>query len=277
MRMRTFRTRSLTVLVLLVGIIAAVVTLDRAPPTGTDIAVRVAGPITSPPASSHPWRRVAQFSIDGNASLNDCTLAAAAALWEVQIASIGHPSVPPTARVIGEYRRLTGVSNTGVSVNQLIEAVHVGFAGIKVAKVASLTPTKINTEQAIWRLGGMFVVIGVDSAELATQPNIPSSRGAANPPWVINGSPQAQPSVMYLHAVAAVGYDQKSVYLATWGTVQRVSWAWWAQRAQLGWVGLPQPFVVHGRGPNELLAPIERQFFTTPALAIPGGKLRIET
>ena len=228
------------------------------------VGAPVAGAATVPASVKH-WSGVQQFGMYGNATLDDCSVAAIASLsqvWDVE--SGGSGNALPLAPILNAYAALGGNANRGVLPSQAFSAWESGIDGTKIAAVSSIASDETSVEQAISQLGGIYAVVNITPND-PQHPGVPTSSARAVAAWTLATRPS--PSAAEAHVVAVVGYDANFVYLATWGAIQPVTWAWWNARVVQSWAILPESFVAQGHGPVSSVETLQHAYFTNADMA----------
>ena len=160
----------------------------------------------------------------GNATSNDCSIAAIASLEQVWNAELGDGgNILPQAPLVATYNQLVGGKDTGVYPSQAFIAWEKGIDGQRIAKVSPIASDMSAVERAVWQLGGIYAIVNITGSDIQ-HPNVPTSKAASISPWSLSEAVRPGAFGPIPHAVAVVGYDRSYVYLATWGSVQPVTW-----------------------------------------------------
>jgi hypothetical protein len=155
------------------------------------------------------------FPMDGNDTLGDCTIAAAAHAETVFSGLTGKKKILSRKSVVKLYMHLTGGNDSGL---QELDVLNYWQSqpvdGSKILAFVSINvKNHSHIQQAIHLFGGVY--LGFQVQENAQQ------EFDARKPWV------AGPLTNDGHAVFAVGYDSKGITVLTWGNTQQATWGWW--------------------------------------------------
>jgi hypothetical protein len=171
-----------------------------------------------------------------NDQIGDCTIATVGHM-ERTWTSADEPRVPygiSTEDVLRAYIRVTGMEGgaydprTGANDNGavVLDVLNLwrqeGIGGHKIAAYAEVNPrSKAEVKYGVATFGGVYLGVNL--------PLTARDQIAADKRWEVRGhswlpwSP-AHPGSWGGHAVPIVGYDDKMVYVATWGAVQPMTW-----------------------------------------------------
>lgn len=206
-----------------------------------DLVEYVQGKLPAPPADVHYGGLVKSgFPMDGNDQYGDCTIAAVAHMLQTWNAETEEADkIPTEQQCIDTYFQLTGGVDSG-----LVEADVLSFwyrSGLWGNKIKGYAPVPINNlvqiHQAVAFYGGCY--LGIEVPESAMQ------QFEVGEPWtVVPGSP-----IEGGHAVPISGYDERYVYVVTWGKIQPVTYPWLAAYLEEAWCVLPEEFSQRGHGP----------------------------
>ena len=145
----------------------------------------------------------------------DCTIAALGHAITVYRGLIGTRRIMTERAVLKLYMHLTGGVDSGLNELDVLgywrkHAVD----GDKILAYAKIDPKNhTHIQQAIQLFGGVYIGFQV-------QENCVEEFNAQQP-WTPGKLTQDG------HAVFAVGYDQNTVTVLTWGNTQQGTWAWW--------------------------------------------------
>lgn len=172
------------------------------------------------PTSVDLYSAVSSYALYGNGGLQaigDCTLATVADLlqtWGATAPLVQGPFLTTYTTLVGG----PGGPNVGIAVPKVLNYWQsTGIDGYRISTWRTIQNyrTQANIEDAVEKFGALYVTI-----------NVPSADAAATSEWSTVEAP-AHSAIYGPHAVALVGYDASGPYVATWGTVQHVTWAWW--------------------------------------------------
>ena len=157
------------------------------------------------------------FPLDGNDTLGDCTIAAAAHAVTVYDGLAGKANIPAGPAVIAQYEQLTGGQDAGLNELDVLKywRKNAMFGGAILAFTAIDPKNRTHVEQALSLFGGVYLGFQV-TKDCIQQFN-------DRQPWI--------PGQLLHegHAVYAVEYDQNGVTVLTWGNTQKGTWDWWDQ------------------------------------------------
>lgn len=167
------------------------------------------------------------FPMDGNDTLGDCTIAGLAHAITVYNGLVGKETIMPQVDIIKLYYQLTGGVDSGL--NELVVLNYwqsTGVGGESILAFASIEPKNhVHVQQAIGLFGGVYLGFQVQADAI--------SRFDSGQPWV------PAPLTREGHAVYAVGYDQNTVTVLTWGNTQKGTWDWWDECVDEAYAVLP--------------------------------------
>jgi len=193
--------------------------------------------LAAPPASYNVLTGVYQklktsdptklFPMDGNDTLGDCTIAALAHAETTYGGLVAKHKIMAKQAVVKLYFHLTGGQDTGlVELDVLNYWRQHKVAGDAILAYISISPKNhTHIQQAIQLFGGVY--LGFQCQQNCVQ------EFDAHQPWTPG------PLTNDGHAVYAVGYDQNSVTVLTWGNTQQGNWAWWDECVDEAYAILP--------------------------------------
>lgn len=177
----------------------------------------------------------------GNDTYGDCVFAANGHIVEQQtFFGQGTEFVVTDAEVLKEYTRVTGfdpndpsTDNGAVVQDGLNDFRKVGLSGHKIVAFAEVVVTALNdVKNATAEFG--TVDIGFDfPASAMTQFD-------AGKPWDVVAN---DGGIQGGHCVSVFGYDAKFIYVATWGAIQKMTYAFWAKYVTEAWAVIDQDWV----------------------------------
>jgi hypothetical protein len=167
------------------------------------------------------------YPMDGNDTLGDCTIAAAAHAITTWRGMMKKDTIPGTKAVEKLYFHLTGGADTGLNELDVLNSWRQnGALGEKMLAFATIDPKNhTHIQQAIQLFGGVY--LGFQVQQNCVQ------EFNAHQPWTPG------PLTNDGHAVFAVGYDQNNVTVLTWGNTQLGTWAWWDECVDEAYAILP--------------------------------------
>jgi len=194
-----------------------------APPASVDTLARVYANLGTTDATK-------LFPMDGNDTLGDCTIAALAHAVTTYRGMVGKKKdIMAKPAVVKLYMHLTGGVDSGLNELDVLNYWQSNVvAGDKVLAYISIDPKDhTHVQQAIQLFGGVY--LGFQVQQNCVQ------EFDAHQPWTPG------PLTTDGHAVFAVGYDQNSVTVLTWGNTQQGTWAWWDECVDEAYAILPLP------------------------------------
>ncbi len=177
-----------------------------------------------PPASKDYSRAVTTWPMMGNDTYGDCTCAAAGHMIEEWTANNGTQKVLPDAQILAAYKHFAG-NNPDAGANMLDVLKYWrkhGIGGDKITAFVQLEPKNdIQARDAINLFGNCY--IGVALPDFAVAPGTDFLKT----PWVVPPKGpvgDAAPNPNNGHCIPAVGYDERNLYVVTWGALKSMSW-----------------------------------------------------
>jgi hypothetical protein len=195
------------------------------PPASADILGEVLKNVNAKPGDVPTL-----FPMDGNDTYGDCTIAAVAhAITMYDGLANAHPVVMSTKSVEKVYFKLTGGQDTGLNELDVLNHWQSNMvAREKILAFASIDPKNHDhIKQAMNLFGGVYLGFQVQQACL--------DDFNANPRRAWTPGPLTNEG----HAVYAVGYDDKTVTVLTWGDTQQGTWDWWDECVDEAYAILP--------------------------------------
>jgi hypothetical protein len=179
----------------------------------------------APPPPSVDWTKgITSWGMMLNDTLGCCTIAGAAHAVQVWSAEVGGEVTVPDSTVLQYYEQWDGyvngdssTDNGGIELDVLNDWKKSGFAGHKL--IAYADPHVYNhTEimQAIYLFGGVYIGMNVPNYIMSAIPTlweVPTAGQDAN----IDGG----------HCVFVCGYDSVGVTFISWGSIYKMTWAYW--------------------------------------------------
>ena len=167
------------------------------------------------------------FPMDGNDTLGDCTIAALAHAITVYHGLVDTKQIMAKQPIVKLYMHLTGGVDSGLNELDVLNYWRkTSVDGDKLLGFVKIDPKNhTHVQQAIQLFGGVY--LGFQVQQNAIQ------QFDAHQPWT------PQPLTQDGHAVFAVGYDQNTVTVLTWGNTQQGTWAWWDECVDEAYAILP--------------------------------------
>ena len=167
------------------------------------------------------------FPMDGNDTLGDCTIAAAAHAITVYRGMLGKQTIMGKPAVVKLYQHLTGGPDTGLNELDVLNYWRQNkIDGDEILAYVKIDPKNhTDIQQAMKLFNGVY--LGFQCQENCVQ------EFDAHKPWTPG------PLTNDGHAVFAVEYDQNQVTVLTWGNIQHGTWAWWDECVDEAYAILP--------------------------------------
>ena len=178
-----------------------------------------------PPVSVDYTKKVTPpWPMMGNDTYGDCTCAAAGHMIQEWTANTGQQNVLPDAQIIKAYDHFSG-GNPDAGANMLDVLKYWRKTGIgkdKINAFVQLEPKNdIQVRDAVNLFGNCY--IGVALPNFAVVPG----SDFLKTPWVVptkGAVGDAAPNPKNGHCIPAVAYDQRNLYVVTWGALKSMSW-----------------------------------------------------
>lgn len=180
--------------------------------------------LPSPPASVDYTKPVTSWPMMGNDTYGDCTCAAAGHMIEEWTANNGRQVIVSDADILKAYNHFAkGNPDAGANMLDVLKYWRkTGIGGDKIQAFAQLEPqSDVQLQDAVSIFGTSY--IGLALPNFAVPPNT----DFLTIPWVVPGTGpvgDAAPNQDNGHCVPAVGYDQRFIYVVTWGAVKSMTW-----------------------------------------------------
>ncbi len=180
----------------------------------------------------------------GNDKYGDCTCAAAGHMIQEWTANVGDAVTPSTDDIIAAYKHFVGnKTDNGVSMlDFLIYWRAVGIDNDTIMAFAQLElRNSILVQDSIYLFGSCY--IGVSLPDFACGDDVPDPLAV---PWEL--PPQgavgdAAPNPQKGHCIPAVGYDQRNLYVVTWGALKVMSWPFYHAYADEAYAVLSEDWI----------------------------------
>jgi hypothetical protein len=179
----------------------------------------------APPPPAVNWAKpVTQWPMMGNDQYGDCTCAAAGHMIEEWTANTGAVEVLPDTAILQAYNYFAhGNPDAGANMLDVLKYWRkTGIGGDKISAFAQLEPqSDIELQDAVSIFGNCY--IGLELPNFAVAPNTDFLKT----PWLVPAGGavgNAAPNPNNGHCVPAVAYDQRFIYVVTWGALKTMSW-----------------------------------------------------
>jgi hypothetical protein len=196
-----------------------------------------------PPPASKDWsKKVKKWPMMGNDQYGDCTCAAAGHLIEEWTANAGKTVIVPDAAIISFYNHFAnGVADAGANMLDVLKYWRgTGLAAHTITAFAQLEPRNHSQAMdAVNLFGGCYIGVALPDFAVA-----PGSNFLATP-WVVPASGptgKAAPNPQNGHCIPAVAYDQRNLYVVTWGALKSMSWQFYDAYAEEAFAVLSPDF-----------------------------------
>jgi hypothetical protein len=184
------------------------------------------GPKLPPPPVSVDWTLavIGNLGMMLNDSLGDCTCAAMGHITQVVTANSDGEITPSDNDVLKMYEVIGGyvpgnrsTDNGATEVDAMKYMVTTGLCGVKLDAFADVAVSNLEqVKQTIALLGCAYIGVQLpQSAMDAFQ---------AGQPW----TDTSDPHILGGHAIPLFAYDADGATCATWGKLQKMSWAWFS-------------------------------------------------
>ncbi len=180
--------------------------------------------LPSPPTSVDYSKAVMSWPMMGNDTNGDCTCAAAGHMIEEWTANTGTQKTLSDSTILSAYRHFAGSDpDAGASMLDVLKYWRkTGIGGDKILGFVQLQPrSTIQVKDSISLFGNCYIGVSLPDFAVAANTNVVTT------PWVV--PPQgavgdAAPNPDNGHCIPAVGYDDRNIYVVTWGTLKMMSW-----------------------------------------------------
>jgi hypothetical protein len=201
-----------------------------------------------PPPSVNYGSAVPSWPMYLNDQYGDCTCAAAAHMIQNWTANAGKEISPTDQDVLKFYEHFTtpGPENGCNMLSVLKYWRSTGLAKDKITAFAQVeNKNTIQAQDAVNLFGSLY--IGVELPDFAV-----NSANTLEVPWVVppqGPTGDAAPNPQNGHCIPAVAYDQRNLYVVTWGALKSMSWQFYATYADEGYAVLSPDFLKGGKAP----------------------------
>jgi hypothetical protein len=209
--------------------------LGKAPPKFDSRTLLFAKYLTKglppPPTSSDYAKKVKTWPMYGNDKYGDCTCAAAGHMVQDWTANTGSEVTLPVSTILSVYNHFVhGQADEGVNMLDVLKYWRKsGFGKDRIHAFAQLElKNPLQAQDAIYLFGNCY--IGLALPEFT----VPKGVGDPSIPWIVPPSGptgKAAPNPNNGHCVPAVAYDQRSVWVVTWGNLKQMSWQFYTNYA----------------------------------------------
>lgn len=208
--------------------------------------------LPAPPAAVDYSKPVKTWPMMGNDQYGDCTCAAAGHMIEEWTANTGQEITLPDATILQAYNHFAhGNPDAGANMLDVLKYWRkTGMGKDKIMAFAQLEPRNhVQLQDAVSIFGSCY--IGVALPNFA----VPPGTDFLQIPWAVPGTGpvgDAAPNPANGHCVPAVAYDQRFIYVVTWGAIKTMSWQFYDAYADEAYAVLSPDWVNKrvGTAPN---------------------------
>lgn len=204
------------------------------------------GTLPAPPQSVNYGQKVPSWPMYLNNKYGDCTCAAAAHMIQNWTATAGKERSPSDNDVLKFYSHFTtpGPENGCDMLTVLKYWRSSGMGGDRISAFAQVEPKNITeAKDAVNLFGALYIGVelptfALDAPDLLTVP------------WVVPpGGPvgDAAPNPQGGHCIPAVAYDERNLYVVTWGAVKSMSWQFYQDYADEAFAVLSSDWFTKGK------------------------------
>ena len=180
--------------------------------------------LAPPPASKDYSQAVTTWPMMGNDTNGDCTCAAAGHMIEEWTANNGHQEILQDAQILAAYRHFAGNNpDAGASMLDVLKywRSH-GIGSDKITAFVQLEPQNdTQAKDAINLFGNCYIGLALPNFAVAPGTDFLKTSWVVPPQGPIG---DAAPNPNNGHCVPAVGYDERNLYVVTWGALKMMSW-----------------------------------------------------
>src|SRR5215467_97058 len=180
--------------------------------------------LAPPPATVDYTKPVSAWPMMGNDTYGDCTCAAAGHMIEEWTANTGTEKILADAAILHAYNHFAhGNPDAGADMLSVLKYWRkTGIGGDKIAAFAQLEPQNdVQAKDSVSIFGTLYIGLALPNFA------VPPDTDFLTIPWLVppGGTVgDAAPNQDNGHCVPAVGYDERSLYIVTWGAVKSMSW-----------------------------------------------------
>jgi len=198
----------------------------------------------APPPPTINWTKpVTNWPMMGNDKYGDCTCAAAGHMIEEWTANTGTIEVLPDPAILEAYNHFAhGNADAGANMLDVLKYWRkTGIAKDKIMAFAQLEPhNDTQLQDAVSIFGNCY--IGLALPNFAVPPNT----NFLDIPWIVPAGGavgNAAPNPNNGHCVPAVAYDQRFIYVVTWGALKTMSWQFYDAYADEAFAVLSEDWI----------------------------------
>jgi hypothetical protein len=212
------------------------------------------GLVAPPPSKSWTAKIPANgWGMMHNDTYGDCTCAAAGHIIMEWSANTGKEFVVPDPDVLAFYNHFAH-GNADAGANMLDVLNYWRKQGMDKHKIIAFAALEQKNDMQVKDAVNLFgaCYIGVALPDFAVAPG----KDPLTIPWVVPSSGpvgQAAPNQNNGHCIPAVGYDERNIYIVTWGQLKAMSWQFYNAYAEESFAVLGQDWFnaqLGGKAPN---------------------------
>lgn len=212
--------------------------------------------LPAPPAVEKSWMAKIpdkHWGMMGNDNYGDCTCAAAAHMIMEWTASTQHnPIVVPDASILQFYENFSG-GDPDAGANLLDVLKYWRKTGLDQHQILAFVAISLKNPSLIKTAVNIFAncYIGIALPHFAAYP--PANMDITEIPWILppgGATGKAAPNPNDGHCVAAVGYDEQSLYVVTWGKVKPMTWEFYVAYADEAFAVLSKDWLAKKKAPS---------------------------
>ena len=194
-------------------------------------------------------KKVAIWGVMGNDTLGDCTCAAAGHLVQEWTANNAGMVVVPDADIIAFYRNFSPApTDDGANLLDVLNLWRqTGLPGHNIAAYAALeTANTTEAKDAVNLFGGCYIGLALPNFA------VPGGYGDPSVDWVVpqgGAVGDAAPNSANGHCVPAIAYDDRNLWVVTWGVLKPMSWQFYTTYMDEAYAVLSNEWLTNGKSP----------------------------
>lgn len=172
-----------------------------------------------PPDSADYSTAIGTWPMMLNDNYGDCVVAAAGHMIQEWTANTGNEFIPPDSDIASAYTHWVGsATDQGISMlDFLLYWQTFGLAGRTIDSFTMLElGNNVQAQDSIYLFGNCYIGVALPDFAVKT-----------DDPWDVPSSGPigaAAPNPKNGHCIPAVAYDQRFLYVVTWGAIRKMSW-----------------------------------------------------
>ena len=208
--------------------------------------------LPAPPSAIDYSKPVNTWPMMGNDQYGDCTCAAAGHMIEEWTANTGQELTLSDAAILQAYNHFAhGNPDAGANMLDVLKYWRkTGIGRDKISAFAQLEPQNhIHLQDAVSMFGSCYIGLALPNFA------VPEDVDFLTIPWVVPGTGpvgNAAANPANGHCVPAVAYDQRCIYVVTWGAIKTMSWQFYDAYADEAYAALSADWINQkvGTAPN---------------------------